>query len=73
MLVTLGTCSRFLWFLLVSCCDFNCRKKLFITIKVLDEGAINSINAFVMNNPLYCVNAITDMLHNQTHLLILVN
>lgn len=70
MLKTLGTWGRFL---LVSCCDFDCCKKLFITIKVLDERAINSINSFVMNNPLNCVYAVTDMLHNQTHLLILVN
>ena len=39
--------------LLVSCSDFNSSEELFITLKVLNERAMNSINTFLLNNLLH--------------------
>lgn len=52
--------------LLVSRCDLNCSKKLFITLKVLHEWSMNAIDASLLNNLFNCVNTITDMLLKST-------
>ena len=48
--------------LLVSCCDLYCSKELFITLKVLNEWSMNTINASLLYDLFNCVNTITDML-----------
>ena len=48
--------------LLVSCCDLNCSKELFITLKVLDKWSMDAINTSLLNDLFNCVNTITDML-----------